>query len=159
MRCDYNRSPCSMCSHTDGAHRHERTCRLKCGRWQVLRNNRGGFLPRASLFLQMPTATFRSTARPFDVDPVWHAVYSAMSVNQRMFTKTSSVTLTSTFACDFCKTRAHNTFFVCSHHACVISLPVDVLFGEGYFLGVSQNHEFVFFDIFGQFPQCNKLPE
>ena len=81
LRCDHNRSPSSMCSQTAGAHRHEPpatylcTCRTKCGRWQVLRNNKGGFLPRKSLFPHMPTATFRSTARLLDVAPVWHAVY------------------------------------------------------------------------------------
>ena len=81
LRCDYNRSPSSMCSQTAGAHRLEPpatyvgSCRTKCGRWQVLRNNTGRFLPRASLFPHMPTATFRSTARPFDVASVWHAVH------------------------------------------------------------------------------------
>ena len=60
-----------MCSQTAGVHRQETPATFlvhvpnKCGRWQVLRNNTGGFLPRASLFPHMPTATFRSTARLF----------------------------------------------------------------------------------------------
>ena len=45
----------------------------------------------------------------FDVDPVWHAVYSATSGNKRIFTEAPSMTLTSMFACDMCKTLAQNT--------------------------------------------------
>ena len=57
----------------------------------------------------------RSAARPFDVDPVWHAACSATSANKRMFTNTPSLTLTSMFACDMCK-----ALIICSHNVSVI---------------------------------------
>ena len=116
------------------------TCRTKCGRWQVPINNRDGRVSTTRIFfLQMTTATFRSTARPFDVDLVLHASYSGTSANKRTFTKKNHVHI------NVCLWHVQDTHpnherIICAHIMFVLfsALPVDVCFFFGvYFFGFS----------------------
>ena len=110
------------------------------------RNNTGGFLPRASLFPHMPTATFRSTARLFDVASVWHAVYHVFQCLPVTCARHTPKTYT-------------KYWYVQIIFVLLFLLSLSKIVFLYFLVRFSQNHVFVFLKFFRQFPERNKFPE
>ena len=114
LRCDYNRSPSSMCSQTAGAHRHEPpatyscTCRTKCGGGKFSGVTQACFWHEHHTSHTCPQRLFDPLRVLLMLLPF--GTPCTMSANEGIFTKTPSMTLSSMFACDMCKTRAQNTY-------------------------------------------------
>ena len=111
LRCDYKRSPCSKCSHTAGAHRHEPLAtftHVPTEMWEV-----------ASSQKQQRRVSATRITRPTNAHSDFgiHCESFLMLIPfgrpsaepRRRTTKTPPMTLTPMFACDMCKTRAPNT--------------------------------------------------